>query len=248
MPQERLQKLMARAGLGSRRQCETVIMSGRVKVNGTIAQLGQRANLDFDVITVDGQKIEFASLTYVKLYKPKGVLSSTTDELKAGRTTIRDLVDLPGHLYPVGRLDKQSEGLILLTNDGPLTHRLTHPRFGHSKVYDVVVEGRVSLTILDKWRDGVPLEGRLSAHADIEILESHGKLTRLLITLREGRKRQIRRIAASLGHPVIKLIRLQIGPICIDDLKPGEWVHLSKDELYALQNSVFKISKNQNSR
>jgi pseudouridine synthase len=248
MTQERLQKLMAQAGMGSRRHCESVISAGRVRVNGTVARLGQRANLMLDVITVDGNKLQIASLTYIKLYKPKGVLSSTSDELNAGRTTIIDLVNFKGHLYPVGRLDKQSEGLILLTNDGPLTHRLTHPRFGHSKVYDVTIEGRVSQVALNKWRKGMPLDGRTTAPADIDILEINSKQTTLKVILREGRKRQIRRIAALLGYEVTRLIRQQIGPIKLDNLGPGEWVQLTKYEIRALHESAYGRSKKQNSR
>jgi 16S rRNA U516 pseudouridylate synthase RsuA-like enzyme len=130
---EKLQKIMSRAGLGSRRQNEAVILSGRVRVNGQIAHLGDRADQNKDRIEVDGRLLEFSDKIYIKLYKPKGVISSTEDEMDKGRPTVRDMVDLPGHLYPVGRLDKQSEGLMLLTNDGKLTHRLTHPRFGHQK-------------------------------------------------------------------------------------------------------------------
>jgi pseudouridine synthase len=248
MTQERLQKLMAQAGMGSRRHCESVISAGRVKVNGTVARLGQRANLGLDVVTVDGNKLHITSLTYIKLYKPKGVLSSTTDELKAGRTTIIDLVKFKGHLDPVGRLDKQSEGLILLTNDGPLTHRLTHPRFGHSKVYEVTIEGRVSQAALRKWRKGLPLDGRATAPADIDILEINSKQTRLQVTLREGRKRQIRRVAALLGYEVIRLVRQQIGPIGLDNLGPGEWVRLSIHEIRALHNLAYGRSKKQISR
>jgi pseudouridine synthase len=248
MTQERLQKLMAQAGMGSRRYCESIISAGRVRVNGSVARLGQRANLELDVVTVDGNKLQIASLTYIKLYKPRGVLSSTTDELKAGRTTIIDLVKLKGHLYPVGRLDKQSEGLILLTNDGPLTHRLTHPRFGHSKVYDVTVEGRVSQVAIEKWRKGLPLDGRLTAPADIDVLEISSNRTLLQVTLREGRKRQIRRVAALLGYEVNRLIRQQIGPIGLDNLEPGEWVRLSKNEIRALHNLAYGRSSRQISR
>jgi 23S rRNA pseudouridine2605 synthase len=248
MTQVRLQKLMAQAGMGSRRHCESVISAGRVRVNGTVARLGQRANLVLDVVTVDGNKLQIASLTYIKLYKPKGVLSSTADELKAGRTTIIDLVNFKGHLYPVGRLDKQSEGLILLTNDGPLTHRLTHPRFGHSKVYAVTIEGRVSQDALKKWRRGMPLDGRTTAPADIDILEINSKQTTLKVILREGRKRQIRRVAALLGHEVTRLIRQQIGPIKLENLGPGEWVQLTKYEIRALHDSAYGRSKKQNPR
>jgi 23S rRNA pseudouridine2605 synthase len=245
MTQERLQKLMAQAGMGSRRHCESVISAGRVQVNGIIAHLGQRANLEQDVITIDGKELQVVNLTYIKLYKPKGVLSSTADELGANRTTIIDLVDFKGHLYPVGRLDKQSEGLILLTNDGPLTNRLTHPRYGHSKVYEVIIEGRVSEDVLIKWRRGILLDGIPTAPADIKVIGVNQNQTRLKVTLREGRKRQIRRVAALLGYEVIGLIRRQIGPISLGDLGPGQWIRLSDDEVKALHESAFNTSKKQ---
>ncbi|MFZ0548931.1 MAG: pseudouridine synthase, partial [Candidatus Promineifilaceae bacterium] len=156
---EKLQKIMSRAGLGSRRQNEEVIAAGRVRVNGAVAKLGDRAEQNKDRIEVDGKLLQFDDKIYIKLYKPKGVLSSTEDELDRGRPTVRDMIDLPGHLYPVGRLDKQSEGLMLLTNDGKLTHRLTHPRYGHQKVYRVAVEGRPSSRTLRQWQEGVELDG-----------------------------------------------------------------------------------------
>lgn len=238
MPQERLQKLMARAGLGSRRQCETYIKTGRVKVNGSVAKLGQRANPKSDTISFDDRTLNYPDLIYIKLNKPKGIISSTTDELRAGRTTIRDLIEIPGHLFPIGRLDKQSEGLMLLTNDGPLTHRLTHPRYGHTKVYEVLVAGHLSGTDLSTWRKGIPLDGRKTARAKIIIIGKEGNRTRIQITMREGRKRQIRRIAASLGYDVIRLVRLQIGPVMLGDLKPGKWAYLTDQEITSLRDSI----------
>jgi pseudouridine synthase len=236
--QERLQKLLAKAGHGSRRKCESIISAGRVRVNGRTARLGEKADPDEDVIEVDGQKITFEKIVYVMLNKPVGVISSTEDEMNQGRPTIRDLVELPGHLYPVGRLDKQSEGLILLTNDGKLAHRLTHPRYGHEKVYDVEVEGKVSEKALDRWRRGLYLKGQRTAPAKIEVIDRTKKTSRLMITLREGRKRQIRRIAAKLGHPVIRLRRLSIGPVTLEDITPGQWRFLTKAEIHALRDSV----------
>lgn len=235
---ERLQKLMAKAGYGSRRKCEKLIKAGRVKVNGQPARLGQKANPDSDLIEVDGQQIKFEKPLYIMLNKPAGVISSTVDELRQDRPTIRELVEVPGHLYPVGRLDKQSEGLILLTNDGQLAHRLTHPRYGHTKLYRVDVEGYIDDVQLDLWRKGLKLEGRRTAPAKIKILARDEKGTRLHVTLREGRKRQIRRIAALLGHPVTRLTRLRIGPIELGKIGPGEWRFLTVQEIRALRRSV----------
>lgn len=240
---ERLQKLMAKAGLGSRRSCESLISAGRVRVNGHIARLGDKADPANDQITVDGKPVRFERLVYIMLNKPRGVISSTEDELSQGRVTVRDLVDVAGHLYPVGRLDKQSEGLILLTNDGELAHRLTHPRYEHEKVYDVVIEGRPTEAVLAQWAAGIMLDGRSTAPADLRVLEQGEGSTRLHITMREGRKRQIRRVAATLGHPVLSLVRRQIGPLCLEDLSSGHWRHLTNREVAGLKQAARRPSK-----
>jgi 23S rRNA pseudouridine2605 synthase len=235
---ERLQKLMAAAGLGSRRANEALIRAGRVRVNGQVARLGDKADLDTDTITVDGKPLAADKPVYVMVHKPRGVLSSTEDELEQDRPTVRDIVPLPGHLYPVGRLDKPSEGLILLTNDGHLAHRLTHPRYEHEKVYEVALEGAIGDEALEEWRRGVLLDGKPTAPATVELLERRPGQTLLRITLREGRKRQIRRIAAAFGHPVTRLLRTHIGPLALGDLPPGQWRHLIPAEIDALQATV----------
>lgn len=235
---ERLQKLMARGGYGSRRHCEKLIRAGRVRVNGRIARLGHKADPQHDLIEVDGKKLAFEEPLYIMLHKPKGVISSTQDELRRGRPTVRELVGVPGHLYPVGRLDRQSEGLILLTNDGHLAHRLTHPRFGHEKVYHVEVEGNVPQEKLDRWRNGVVLDGRRTAPAKVTLVRRTGQKSILQVTLREGRKRQIRRVSAALGHPVVRLVRKRIGPADIGDLAAGKWRYLTAQEVRALRESV----------
>ena len=236
----RLQKLLAQAGYGSRRNCETLIASGRVFVNGKRAYLGQKADPDRDRVEIDGNQINIVSPIYIKLNKPKGVLSSTTDEMNKGRMTIMDLVQVSEHLFPVGRLDKQSEGLILLTNDGALTHQLTHPSFQHEKVYEVIVDGKITASALNQWRRGIVLDGRKTAPASIEVLEELPRSTRLQVRLHEGRKRQIRKISSQLGFPVKRLTRLQIGPLKLGDLAPGEWRHLTNRELDALKDSIYR--------
>lgn len=245
--EERLQKLMARASLGSRRSCEEIISAGRVTVNGLIARLGDKADPARDRIEVDGQPlfsqvnpVDESPHIYIALNKPRGVISSLEDELEAGRTTVRDLVeiDVAQHIYPVGRLDKQSEGLILMTNDGELAHHLTHPRYGHEKVYYVTVEGNISDRALDQWRRGVMLDDRITAPAPIEIVERGKDKMEIRIILREGRKRQIRRIAAALGHPVQRLVRERIGPLSLGELKPGQWRYLTEREVEQLKQSV----------
>jgi len=246
--EERLQKLMSRANIGSRRSSEAIIIEGRVRVNGKVALLGDKADPERDLVEVDGRPLfpvrgdaDFQPLIYIALNKPRGIISSLEDEMMEGRTTVRDLIDLGAeyHIYPVGRLDKPSEGLVLMTNDGALAHRLTHPRYGHEKVYDVTVEGRIPEKKLDQWRRGVMLDGRITAPAPIEVVEHDLDSTRLRIILREGRKRQIRRIAAALGHPVRRLIRERIGPLSLGDLEPGKWRYLTANEVNELKAGAF---------
>jgi 23S rRNA pseudouridine2605 synthase len=235
--EERLQKILARAGFGSRRANEELIRDGRVAVNGKVAQIGQKADPDRDRITVDGKPVQVKrGHTYVALHKPRGVLSDEGDG--TGRlSTVRDLVPLEGHLFPVGRLDLRSEGLILLTDDGELTNRLTHPRYGHEKEYRALVEGEPDEATLGKWRKGVFLDGRLTAQAVVTIAGREKGKTWLRVELREGRKRQIRRVAAMLGHPVERLIRVRIGSLRLGDLKPGQWRKLTNAEVKALRSS-----------
>jgi 23S rRNA pseudouridine2605 synthase len=229
--EERLQKILARAGFGSRRACEELIRQGRVAVNGRVAQLGQKADPERERITVDGKPVQMKHRrTYMAVHKPRDVLSDEGDG--SGRLpTVRELVPLPGHLYPVGRLDLRSEGLILLTDDGDLAQKLTHPRYEHTKEYHVCVEGRPDNETLKRWRQGVFLDGRKTAPADVSVLRREKGRTWLRVVLREGRKRQIRRVATMLGHPVHRLIRVRIGPVHLGDLKPGKWRHLTKQEL-----------------
>jgi 23S rRNA pseudouridine2605 synthase len=234
--EERLQKILARAGFGSRRNCEEFLKQGRVVVNGKIAQLGQKADPEQDRITVDGRRIQVQqTFEYIALHKPVGVLSDTRgrDE-ETSPPTVLDLIPFQGHLYPVGRLDLRSEGLILLTNDGEMANVLTHPRYEHTKEYRVAVEGRPSSETLQQWRQGVVLDGKPTAPADISVINHKPNQTWLRVVLHEGRKRQIRRIAAQLGHPVRRLIRQRIGPIHLGNLKPGEWRQLSQGEIEQL--------------
>jgi len=233
---ERLQKVLARAGLGSRRSCEELIRQGRVFVNGEVAKLGQRVDSERDRIMVDGRPVRIDyTLNYIALHKPYGVISAARDDTGRHRT-VRDLVSLPGHLYPVGRLDLDSEGLVLLTNDGELANLLTHPRYEHTKEYYVDVEGYPEEETLERWRRGVYLDDQRTAPAEVSVLSRKKDYTRLRVVLREGRKRQIRRVAEKLGHPVRKLIRVRIGPIHLGNLKPGQWRPLSQGELKQLQD------------
>lgn len=234
--EERLQKVMARAGIGSRRACEELIRQGRVEVDGLTARLGQKVDPTGQRIVVDGQLLNAPEpLIYIAVHKPRGVLAVSQDD--RGRRTVRDLIPLAGHLYPVGRLDATSEGLMLLTNDGNLANRLTHPRYGHTKEYQAYVAGRPSEKKLEKWRRGVFLDGRKTAPADVSVLRRERDHTWLRVVLREGRKRQIRRVAAMLHHPVRRLIRVRVGPVQLGALEPGEWRHLKKHELGELKKT-----------
>lgn len=234
---------MAQAGLGSRRENEVLIAEGRVVVNGRVAKLGEKADPAVDAIEVDGRPLNAPAekFLYIALNKPRGVLSSLEDEMDEGRPTVRDLIDAhpEAHIYPVGRLDKPSEGLILMTNDGQLAHRLTHPRYEHEKVYEVSVEGWMDDRELEQWRRGVVLDGRITAPAPIELIERTTEFTRLRIILREGKKRQIRRSAAALGHPVSRLVRERIGPVTLGELEPGQWRYLTPAEVTQLRKDVM---------
>ena len=234
---ERLQKILAQAGYGSRRACEDFITAGRVRVNGQLAELGQKADPRVDKITVDGKQMAAAeTLTYVALYKPRNVLSTVENEPGDDRKTVRDLVDEPGHLYPVGRLDYESEGLILMTNDGDLTNRLTHPRFGHEKEYRVLLARRPDAQQLEAWKRGVVLEdGYKTQPVEVRFETSQGKGVWVRVIMGEGRKRQIRETCQQLGLPVVRIVRVRIGTLHLGTLKPRQWRHLYADEVDALK-------------
>jgi pseudouridine synthase len=241
--QERLQKVMAHAGIGSRRHCEELIRKGRVSVNGTAAHIGQSVDPRKDTVLVNGKPISREEHRYIMVYKPRDVISSTEDELDEGRRTVRDLVDVPGHLYPVGRLDKNSLGLMLLTNDGDMAHKLTHPSFGHKKTYLVWVEGKPTRLALDAWRKGVDLDGQMTLPCKVKVVEEEETRTRLQIVMREGRKRQIRRVATQLGYPVQNLLRIKLGPLHLSDIGLGKWRDLTPDEVRQLRRAVKNSEK-----
>ena len=237
MPEEgdgvRLQKVLAQAGIGSRRTCEDLIQRKRVRVNGEVAVLGRRVDPDTDVVEVDGAQIGVKpGLVHYLLHKPAGVITTADDP--QGRPTVLDLVPAEPRVFPVGRLDGDSEGLLLVTNDGDLTHRLTHPSFGVDKEYLVEVEGDPSRGALAQLRDGVELDDGRTAPAKVSQLD-----TRLLrITIHEGRNRQVRRMCEAVGHPVLRLVRTRIGPITDRTLKAGEWRALTQDEVRALERAA----------
>jgi len=242
--EERLQKILAQAGFGSRRSCEELISAQRVRVNGKIAQLGSKADAAKDSISVDGQGIpKIAAHMYIALNKPRDVLSDIDPE--DPRQTVHDLVKVPGHLFAVGRLDYESEGLILLTNDGELANRLTHPRYGHEKEYHVLVGNRPDDEQLAAWRRGVVLaDGTRTRPAEVFIDSLAGKGAWLRVVLREGRKRQIREVGGRIGLPVVRILRVRIGTLLLGELKVGDWRHLTVDEVRRLKSSVEKPVRN----
>jgi len=234
---ERLQKLLAQAGYGSRRACEELILAGRVFVNGKPARLGQKADPSVDRVSVDGKPLPKAEKpTVIAVHKPRYVLSSVKKEKGDTRRTLRDLVALPQRLYPVGRLDWESEGLMLMTNDGALIQRLTHPRYGHEKEYRVLVARRPDAEQLETWRRGVVLaDGYKTAPADVYVETPLGRGAWLRVTMREGRKRQIRETCRLLGLPVVRILRLRIGTVRLGNLKPGQWRYLTEEEIKTLE-------------
>lgn len=238
MAEERLQKILAKAGYGSRRACEQLITAGRVMVNGRVAILGSKSDLERDHIVVDGRPIEKTEpLVYIALNKPRGVLS--TVETPDPRPTIRDLVPVPGTLYPVGRLDVESEGLILLTNDGELANRLSHPRYGHQKEYRVLVARHPDEEQLSTWRRGVVLPDKShTAPAQVYIEKTYGKGAWLRVTLKEGKKRQIRETANVIGLPVVRIIRIRISSLHLGNLRPRQWRYLTPGEISMLKTST----------
>ena len=237
--EDRLQKILSKAGFGSRRACEAIIAENRVILNGKTAKLGDKADPYKDHISVDGKKLPAVAFQkiYIALNKPRGVLSDV--DPKDDRKTIRDLVPVEGHLFAVGRLDMNSEGLILLTNDGELANRLTHPRYGHEKEYRVLVASRPDEEQLGAWRRGVVLEdGHKTLPAIVTVQETVGTRAWLRIVMKEGRKRQIREVGSRLGLPVNRLIRVRIGTLVLGKLKTKEWRYLSPEEVQRLKDHV----------
>jgi 23S rRNA pseudouridine2605 synthase len=230
---ERLQKVLARVGLGSRRVCEELIGEGRVTVDGAVAELGCRVNVESARIEVDGAPVGVRpGLVYYLLNKPAGVVTTASDP--HDRPTVVDLVPDDPRVFPVGRLDAQTEGLLLLTNDGDLAHRLTHPSFGVDKEYLAEVEGRPSPAAVRRLREGVVLEDGRTAPARAVLVEA----SVLRITIHEGRNRQVRRMCEAVGHPVARLVRTRIGPLVDRSLPPGSHRTLVAEEMQALRRAV----------
>ena len=230
---ERLQKVLARAGLGSRRACEELIAAGRVTVDGAPAELGMRVDPEQARIVVDGSPVVTRpDLVYYLLNKPRKVMTTANDP--EGRRTVLELVPSEPRVFPVGRLDFDTEGLLLLTNDGELTQLLTHPRYGVAKTYLVEVRGTPSAGAIRALRKGVDLEDGLTAPARVRVVGQHRGRTALEVTIHEGRNRQVRRMCESVGHPVHRLVRTRVGPLRDDRLAPGAWRELRATEVRRL--------------
>ncbi|MGD9300419.1 MAG: pseudouridine synthase [Desulfobacterales bacterium] len=225
----RLQKFLSAAGVCSRRKGEELIVAGKVAVNGeTIVELGQKIDPDQDLVEVNGKTIQPAHrLIYVALNKPKGYVTSCSHP---GQKVVLDLIDISERIYPVGRLDKDSTGLLLLTNDGRIHHRLSHPSFDHEKEYDVTVARSISNGALKKMSDGLPLMGTKTRSARITRISPR----RFRIVLKEGKNRQIRRMARKVGSKVTRLQRIRFANINLGDLPPGQWRYLSQSEKKSL--------------
>lgn len=241
---ERLQKILAHAGIAARRKAEELITEGHVQVNGKIVrELGTKADPSRDEIKVDGKKIRVEKNVYIILNKPKGYLSDLDEE--RGKPLARDLIPGSQRLYPVGRLDANSEGLLLLTNDGELAHRITHPRYGHQKEYLALIEGEPDSEVLEKLRKGIWYGGEMLRADRVERVGKHQRFGNanarqswLKIILHEGKKRQVRHMCAAVGHPVVRLIRTRIGSVELGSLPAGESRALSNRELEQLKQGT----------
>ncbi|HEY2300695.1 MAG TPA: pseudouridine synthase [Acidimicrobiales bacterium] len=230
---ERLQKVLARAGIGSRRVCEELIADGRVTVNGAVAELGRRVEVEADAVSVDGVALSVRpGLVHYLLNKPAGVVTTSADP--QGRPTVIDLLPSDPRVFSVGRLDIDTEGLLVLTNDGDLAHRLTHPRYGVEKEYLAIVAGVPTPAEVRRLREGVQLDDGLTAPAKVSLVEPNG----LRIVIHEGRNRQVRRMCEVIGHPVIRLVRSRIGPVADRALSPGQWRPLTAAEVRALETAA----------
>lgn len=234
----RLQKILSTAGVASRRASEQIILEGRVTVNGEVVRtLGTRADPANDAIKVDGRRVKLdVRNRYLVLYKPKGYVTTRSDP--EGRRTVMDLIGEGAYIYPVGRLDYDSEGLLLMTTDGDLAAHLTHPRHEAEKVYEVIVMGTPDPVAIDKLRRGVFIDRRRTAPAFVRVgttVKAARPTTLLTITLHEGRNRQIRKMCAAVGLPVRDLRRIRMGAIALGRLKPGQWRDLSPHEVELLK-------------
>ena len=231
----RLNAFLARAGVASRRRADLLISAGRVRVNGRPGELSTVV-ATHDVVEVDGVRVERQPLSYLLLHKPPDVVTTASDP--HGRKTVVDLVPSDPRVVPVGRLDVDTTGALLLTNDGDLAHRLAHPRYGVPKVYEAELEGTPTSDELELLRTGVELEDGVTAPAEVRVVGRSRRSGRLELTLHEGRKHQVKRMCEAVGHPVRQLHRVRYAGLDLHGLEPGEWRELTKDEVAALRAGV----------
>lgn len=243
---ERLQKILAQAGVASRRKCEELIASGQVEVNGeTVTELGTKADPAVDIITVNGKPIRNEKKVYLMLNKPKGVITSAADP--EGRKIVSDYLNgIKERVYPVGRLDYDTEGLLLLTNDGEFANLLTHPKHHVPKTYWATVKGVPHGTELDKLKQGIMLEDGMTHPAEVEYkdVDTEKNESVISITIYEGRNRQVRRMFEAISHPVIRLKRISFGDLLLQNLKRGVYRHLTKDEVEGLIKLAKTVKPN----
>ncbi len=231
--EERLQKIIAASGVCSRRKAEELITAGKVRVNGLVASLGDKADADSDVIEVSGRVITDSAKYYIMLNKPRGYITSLDDE--KDRKTVNELVDVGTRVHPVGRLDYNSEGLLIMTNDGALTYRLTHPSSEIPKGYIVTVRGKLEDAITTL-KSSIEIDGRATRPADVNVLREDSEGGLLHITIREGRNRQIRRMCEAANLRVLRLKRVSVGDLVLDKLPAGRWRHLTEKEVKYLKS------------
>ena len=244
MPPERLQRALARAGVGSRRACEELIAAGRVTLNGTVATLGDKVDASVDEVRLDGTALNLnPNVRYYALHKPAGVVTTMRDT--HDRPDLRPLLPREEgiRVFPVGRLDLESEGLLLLTNDGALAERLTHPRYGVEKEYLVEVDGTPGSKHLAMIRRGVDLDDGVALAKSVRIVDARGGRAQLALVMTEGRKREVRRLLAAVGLPVARLLRVRIGPIQLGRLPSGASRPLTADEVLALSRMAEKAER-----
>jgi len=234
--EERLQKFMARCGVASRRKCEEIITGGRVKVNNiVVTELGHKIDPEEDIVYVDNKIINIEeNKVYIALNKPEGVVSTVKDEKE--RETILDLVKVKERIYPIGRLDYDTCGLIILTNDGDIYNKVIHPRQEINKIYLAILEGCPSQEEIDRFCNGVDIDGYITAQADFEITKRIGFNCRAKITIHEGKNRQIRKMCDVIGHSVIALKRISVGDITLGNMEKGSWRNLTEEEIRYLKN------------
>ena len=244
MEKIRIQKIIADSGFCSRRKAEEYISAGRVKVNGHPCKLGDKADAVHDIVTIDGERIAYdikRKLYYIMLNKPRGYVTTMSDE--QGRRSVVDLLEgVEERVYPIGRLDRNSEGLLLFTNDGDFANTVMHPRNHIAKIYRVTIQGSVTEEQIIQLSTGVEIDGRMTLPATINVLTQEENRTVLQMTITEGRNRQIRKMCEAVGLEVARLKRTAIGPIKLGMLKPGDYRELTKEELRAIRNAIVKVN------